>query len=123
MERIRQKQLLYKVPIFNTDIIFVYFESYKYANKVLEKYGLETKIEDCQGVAGYEELDEKRYFYLAIKHGEDRKVDEGTLVHEIHHLTQDILEYVDIKFQKGKNNEAYSHLQEWLYNIFKKHIQ
>lgn len=117
MERIRQKYFIYNVPIYKVDILVIYFSDNKYANKVMKKFNMVTKIEDERGAAGWEERDGLKYFYLVMRATKD---DENTLVHETAHLTQDILEHVSIKFQKGKANEPYTYLQSWLYEEFKK---
>lgn len=121
----RQQSFIYNLPIYCSDILFVYYKDYRYANKVFEKYGFETKTDtDAKGLCGYEEveIDGKGVmkFYLLVRETDESI--ENILVHETFHLTQDILEHKGIKFQKKGANEAYTYLQAWLYDQFLKKI-
>lgn len=128
MKTKKQFHKLYKVPIYQSEVLFIYYNDYKYVNKVMKKFGFSDTMDiNDEGMQGFEDFtnpDEtkgKRKFFMAVRM--DKEDLENTLVHETLHLTQDILEYKEIKFRKGSNNEAYTYLQSYLYQEFLKLIQ
>jgi hypothetical protein len=119
----RQKHIIYKVPIFNQKVVLIYYSNINYANKILNKYKLESNIEKGNaGLAGYEYIedknkDKKLLFFVAIKQDNNLNSLRNTITHEVTHLTQDILEQIGIDFKKNSNNECYSYTNAWLNDI------
>lgn len=123
-----QKTLVYKLPIYMTKIIIVYFTDYRYANRQLEKHSFTVRLTDGdQGYGGYEDVTNPdgstgRAYFIIIKHEDNSEELKNTIVHETFHVTQDILESAGIPFKKKGMNEPYTYLNSWLQGIVEKFI-
>lgn len=92
------------------------------------KYGIVENAEDTwSGLCNrqYSEKLKRNIFYIVVSDSNKVKKDYwNTITHEILHLTQEILEYKGIPFQKGKANEPYTyligHIMGELFEFFEK---
>lgn len=119
----RQRSLMYTVPIFSARILIIYFSDYKYANRILKEnfFSIKLAAEDA-GMGGYEDVirdDEScaRAYFIVLKNDDDDNEFRNTIIHETFHVTQDILESAGIPFKKKGMNEPYTYLNSWLQGI------
>lgn len=82
------------------------------------KYGIVEHADDTWlGLCNrqYSDIINRSVFYIIInKSNKDKKKYWDTIVHEMFHLTQEILEHRGVIFQKGKANEPYAYLNGYL---------
>lgn len=127
MNKVRQKAFIYTVPIYGTEVLFIFYNDIRFANKAFKKNGfIKTTVDhSSRGSQGCEEItndknQKDRLYYITIH---DTEVKESTLIHELLHLTQDIMESVGIKFRTGAANEPFTYLQEYLFEQFLPYIK
>lgn len=102
-----------KVPIYDLTINFILFEKYEDLYEALNKKGFKLKEDkDFFGLTGFAQVSKRTKFYIAVLNDKDR---DSTLVHELFHLTQDILETVGVEFEARGQNESFAYLIEYLY--------
>lgn len=102
----------FDIPLYGGKVTFILFSNtWDKVIKYLKGKGFKTKgYKDwgyIQGMQHSENIDGSQRFVVIIKKNENMK---DTLVHELFHLTQDILEYRGVNFIKGDANEAYAYL-------------
>lgn len=124
---IKQKHYLFRLPVYGQRVLFIYFNNHKYAQKILDKYGVDETVDNlCAGFVNNVDLENEgklsRLFYIVVRHDNNEKELDNTIDHETLHLTQDILEYVGIHFKKGHANEPYAYLKSWLNEHIKEKI-
>lgn len=106
------KVVEFTVPVYGSKVHFIVFKNtWREVIKHLKEKGFDTKEyrgwNYIHGLQLSENINGEQNFVVVIK--KDKKIKE-TLVHELFHLTQDILEYKDIDFVKEGANEAYAYL-------------
>lgn len=109
--------LEFTVPVYGSKVTFIVFKNtWREVIKHLKAKGFDTREyrgwNTVHGLALAEQIGENYEFVVIIKKNRDIK---ETLVHELLHLTQDILEYKGVDFIKGDANEAYAYLIGALY--------
>ena len=106
-----------KVSNFDLGLRFVVTDDFDAACKALLKHeGLEDlHTEAALGLAGYQMVKDTAVFYCVITLDESLILKLKTLVHELHHINQDILEYNGVHFKKKDPNEVYAHTYEFLF--------
>lgn len=102
----------FEVPVYGSKVYFIVFKNtWREIIKYLKEKGFDTKQyrgwDSIHGLAIKEHFKDKQHFVVIIK--KNKKIKE-TLVHELFHLTQDILEYKGVHFVKEGDNEAYAYL-------------
>jgi len=112
-----------KIPIYGGKItVIIFLNTWKKVISHLKRKGFDTRGYEDQE-SGYCGLQTSQYvngvkkFAIIIK--DDKDVGD-TLVHELFHLTQDILEYRGINFVKEDANEAYAYLIGYLFTKVEK---
>lgn len=102
-----------RIPVYNGKVTVVLFnKDYKAVNKYLRHKKFDQFLEeDDEGFQYSQIIDNKQRFIIIIKRGKD---EVGTIIHELYHLTQSILEYYGVDYRKGDRNEAYAYLLEAL---------
>lgn len=120
----RSKYKLFNVPIYNKNILVIYADSIEIAKNIFKKRtSMELDVDYFKGLAGSVEFSPelpKLFYVIIIKQKEDLT---NIIVHESLHLTQDILEYVGIDFEKGKANEPYTYLLSYIVDNIKNIIK
>jgi hypothetical protein len=105
------------VPVYGSKVVFIVFKNtWRQVVKELKRLGFDTKGYNgwhfVHGLQADQHIGDRRVFAVILKH---RKDIESTLVHELFHLTQAILEYKGVKFKYEDDNEAYAYLIGDLY--------
>lgn len=110
--------LEFTVPVYGSKVIFIVFDkNWREIIKFLKSKGFNTKEykswgDSINGLQVSERINGEQHFLVIIK---KNKVIKDTLIHEVFHLTQDILEYKGVDFVKNGHNEAYAYLIGALY--------
>lgn len=104
----------------NANILVILTDSPKKAIRKLLKDGYDlpnnTRTDDkIEGLTGYCTINEATKFYSIIRIQENLKEVYKTVVHEMYHATQDILENRGVKYKKGDPNETYAYTQDYLF--------
>lgn len=102
----------FTVPIYGSKVTFIVFKNtWREVIKHLKNKGFDTREyrgwDYVHGLQLSENINGEQHFIVILKKKKDIK---ETLVHELFHLTQDILEYKGISFIKGDGNESYAYL-------------
>lgn len=102
----------FNVPVYGSKVTFIVFKNtWREVIKHLKSKGFDTREYKgwhyVHGLQMSENIKSQQHFVVIIKKRKDFK---ETLVHELFHLTQDILEYKGVDFKKGDANEAYAYL-------------
>lgn len=102
----------FRVPVYGSRVTFIVFlNTWREVIKHLKSKGFDTKEyrgwNYIHGLSITEHINDKQEFVVILKKNKDIK---EVLVHELFHLTQDILEYKGVKFIEGDANEAYAYL-------------
>jgi len=102
----------FQVPVYGSKVYFIVFKNtWREVIKYLKVKGFDTKKyrgwDSIHGLAITEHFNDGQHFAVILKKNKDIK---ENLVHELLHLTQDILEYKGVDFVKGGDNEAYAYL-------------
>jgi hypothetical protein len=106
------------VPVYGSKVIvLVYDKNWREIIKFLKLKGFNTKEyrgwgESINGLQLSERINGTYNFVVIVKKNKSIK---ETLIHELFHLTQDILEYKGVDFIKGHANESYAYLIGALY--------
>lgn len=107
----------FEIPVYGSLAYVIVFD--KDWNKVIQKLnkiGFSTDdIKDWDFVYGLqlaETIKNRRRFVTILQ--KNRRI-ESCFVHELYHLTQDILDWKEVDYRKGGKNEAYAYLNETLY--------
>jgi hypothetical protein len=106
------------VPVYGSKVIvLVYDKNWREIIKFLKLKGFNTKEyrgwgESINGLQLSERINGTYNFVVIVKKNKSIK---ETLIHELFHLTQDILEYKGVDFIKGDANESYAYLIGALY--------
>lgn len=107
----------FDIPVYGSKATVIIFDDWKDAVKKLDKIGFTTDdIKDwsfCYGLQLTETIKNKRHFATMLQRSP--KI-ESYFVHELYHLTQDILEWKEVDYRKNGKNEAYAYLTEAIYN-------
>lgn len=115
----------FNVPVYGSKVTFIVFlNTWREVIKHLKEKGFNTKEykgwDYIHGLQISEHIKDSHHFVVILKKNKDIK---ETLVHELLHLTQDILEYKGVDFIKGGNNEAYAYLIGTLFSKTEKLLQ
>lgn len=107
----------FTVPIYGGKVTFIVFKNtWREVIKHLKSKGFDTREyrgwSSIHGLAISEHIGDGHQFVVILKKNKDIK---ENLVHELFHLTQDILEYKGVDFIKEDANEAYAYLIGALY--------
>lgn len=107
----------FKVPVYGSKVHFIVFKNtWREVIKYLKSKGFDTKEyrgwHYVHGLAISEHFNDGQNFAVILKKNKNLK---ECLVHELFHLTQDILEYKGVHYEKFGDNEAYSYLIGALY--------
>lgn len=102
----------FEVPVYRSRVTFIVFKNtWREVIKHLKDKGFDTKEykgwDYVHGLQLSEFINEETHFVVIIKKNKEIK---ETLVHELFHLTQDILEYKGVNFVKEGDNEPYAYL-------------
>jgi hypothetical protein len=102
----------FNVPVYGSKVTFIVFKNtWREVIKHLKDKGFDTKAYKgwhyVHGLQISENIKGQHHFVVIINKRRNLK---ETLVHELFHLTQDILEYKGVEFKKGGDNEAYAYL-------------
>lgn len=102
----------FNVPVYGSKVTFIVFKNtWREVIKYLKDKGFDTKEyrgwSYIHGLQFSENIKDQQQFVLILKRKRDIR---ETLVHELFHLTQDILEYKGVDFIKEDHNEAYAYL-------------
>lgn len=118
--RIKIKSLGNEFSLLLTDDVTSAVKSLKRSGYDLEITGHDKSV----GLTGYCTVKDKTKFYVIVKLLPDLKSTLKILVHELFHVTQDILEYHGVKFRKGDPNESYAYTIDYLFGeAYEKTIQ
>jgi len=115
----------FKVPVYGSQVLFIVFKNtWRQVIKELKQRGFDTNgyrsWHYVYGLQIDQYIGNSRVFAVILKKNKDI---EATLVHELFHLTQGILEYKGVKFKYGDDNEAYSYLIGDLYSKTIKYVR
>lgn len=107
----------FTIPVYGSKTTVIIFDgNWKNVIKKLDKLKFTTTdIKDWEFVYGLqlsETINRKRCFCTILKQSKDM---ESFFVHELWHLTQDILEWKDVTYIRGGKNEPYAYLHESIY--------
>lgn len=102
----------FNVPVYGSKVTFIVFKNtWRDVIKHLKSKGFSTAEyrgwHYVHGLQIEEMINGQNNFVVIIKQNKEIK---ATLVHELFHLTQGILEYKGVDFKKGDANEAYAYL-------------
>jgi len=88
------------------------------AAKTLNKDGYNVELEETtQGLTSSVIIEDTTYFYCLVTIEESLVETLQTVVHELFHATQDILESKHIKFKKGDANETYAYTLDYMFGV------
>jgi len=112
----------FTVPVYGSKVTFIVFKNtWREVIKHLKSKGFDTREykgwDYIHGLQLSENINSEQHFVVIVK--KNRNIKE-TLVHELFHLTQDILEYKDVQFIKDSPNEPYAYLIGTLYSKIEK---
>lgn len=113
------------VPVYGSRVTFIVFKNtWRDVIKHLKAKGFDTKEykgwDYVHGLQISEHINGEQHFVVILKKKRDIR---ETLVHELFHLTQDILEYKGVDFIKGDANESYAYLIGTLFSKTEKLIK
>lgn len=124
MGKITIKTKEFKLPIYPSNVIFVYSNSYdailKFAKT--ERFHQESlKVLEAKDYSGYtfllKDTEEQSYNYIIVKKHKNKYEDIDTITHEIAHAVNDILTCCGVKYSKS-NDEAFAYLTGYLNKEF-----
>lgn len=104
------------VPIYDVPVLLIYTDTI--ANGVKKFEGIaKMKLEDrsFQGICGVYDTKFNSVYYVIVVKCKKKEDTLGVLVHELFHLTQNILERVGVDFVKEGVNESFTYLNEYLF--------
>lgn len=115
----------FNVPVYGSKVTFIVFKNtWREVIKLLKQKGFDTREykgwDYIHGLQFSDNINSNQHFVVIVK--KDKKFRE-TLVHELFHLTQDILEYKDVPFVKKGANEPYAYLIGALFTKIQKLIE
>jgi hypothetical protein len=115
----------FTVPVYGSKVTFIIFKNtWREVIKYLKSKGFDTREyrgwDYVHGLQLSEHIGDSRHFVVILKKKRDIR---ETLVHELFHLTQDILEYKGVNFEKEGMNEAYAYLIGTLFTKMSKLIK
>lgn len=115
----------FTVPVYGSKVTFIVFKNtWREVIKYLKSKGFDTRSykgwDYIHGLSISENINSEQHFVVIVK---KRKNLKETIVHELFHLTQDILEYKGIDFKKNDANESYAYLIGALYSKVNKLIK
>lgn len=104
------------VPIYDVPVLLIYTDNMINGVKKFESIA-KMKLEErsFQGLCGTYDTKFNSVFYVVVVKCKKKEETLGVLVHELFHLTQNILERVGIDFVKEGANESFTYLQEFLF--------
>lgn len=101
-----------------SSLLLVLTDDIRKAAKALNKSGYNVEIEETtQGLTSSAIINDATHFYCIITIEESLVETLQTLVHELFHATQDILENKTIKFKKGDANETYAYTLDYMFGV------
>lgn len=115
----------FTVPVYGSRVTFIIFKNtWRDVMKHLKTKGFDTREyrgwDYIHGLQLSENIHGEHHFVVIIKKKKDLR---ETLVHELFHLTQDILEYKGVDYKKGDANEAYAYLIGTLFTKTEKFLK
>ena len=123
MEGFRTIVKKYVAPVYDCYITLIVYDDYKKCNSALKRKGFTSKVDEADGGACHSEIiNQGTQYYLVLKVKDNNDLG-NTLIHELFHLTQNILEDRSIIFKKGDANEPYAYLIGCLYELMYKDIK
>lgn len=104
-----------EIPIYTQDALFVLGYNRIRASEIFRKYGADDEtieyvrtLKACKGVTSQDQDTGKFFIYM-----EDlprRSSEHGSLVHELFHLVEQIMDRVGMKHEIQVSSEAYAYL-------------
>ncbi|GAB4052554.1 hypothetical protein [Spirosoma litoris] len=104
-----------EIPIYSQDALFILGYSRSRAADLIEKHGGSVELVDyirnlkqCKGVATQD--GESGRFLIYMEDLPRKSTEHGSLVHELFHLTEQIMERVGMRHKIRYSSEAYAYL-------------